>query len=157
MAGVAGVDAAGAKTVYGVVTASGEKTYTDKDGKNYKADYVTVFTVDGDTFTYEYDSSYKAGDAVKVIVTENKTQITGLSGPRSLSYAVDVIDAVKDGKIAKDAKIIDYYNADIYATVLPGRISGTTLAYSDIKYYEMNDAGELAVLILNNYTGDLVW
>lgn len=156
VAGVAGVDAAGAKTVYGVVTASGEKTYTDKDGKNYKADYVTVFTVDGDTFTYEYDSSYKAGDAVKVIVTENKTQITGLSGPRSLSYAVDVIDAVKDGKIAKDAKIIDYYNADIYATVLPGRISGTTLAYSDIKYYEMNDAGELAVLILNNYTGDLV-
>lgn len=110
VAGVAGVDAAGAKTVYGVVTASGEKTYTDKDGKNYKADYVTVFTVDGDTFTYEYDSSYKAGDAVKVIVTENKTQITGLSGPRSLSYAVDVIDAVKDGKIAKDAKIIDYYN-----------------------------------------------
>ena len=107
VAGVAGVDAAGAKTVYGVVTASGEKTYTDKDGKNYKADYVTVFTVDGDTFTYEYDSSYKAGDAVKVIVTENKTQITGLSGPRSLSYAVDVIDAVKDGKIAKDAKIID--------------------------------------------------
>ena len=45
VAGVAGVDAAGAKTVYGVVTASGEKTYTDKDGKNYKADYVTVFTV----------------------------------------------------------------------------------------------------------------
>ena len=39
---------------------------------------------------------------------------------------------------------------------MPGRISGTTLAYSDIKYYEMNDAGELAVLILNNYTGDLV-
>lgn len=156
VAGIAGAQAAGGKTVYGVVTSSGEKQYTDKDGKKYTADYITVFTVDGDTFTYEYDSSYKEGDAVKIIVTENKTQITGLSGPRSMSYAADVSNAVKDGKITSDAKIIDYYDADIHATVLPNRISGTSLSYSDIKYYAMNDAGEVEILILNNYTGDLV-
>ena len=156
VAGIAGAKISENSYLCGIVTAVGKKQYTDKDGKKYTADTLTVFTADGDTYTYEYGDSYKVGDAVKVLVTETKTQITGLSGPRSTSYAVDVLNAVENGKIADDAKIVDYYSGDICRTVLPGRISGTNMSYSDIKYYEMNENGEVSLLLLNNFTGDLV-
>ena len=156
VAGIAGAKISENSYLCGIVTAVGKKQYTDKDGKKYTADTLTVFTADGDTYTYEYGDSYKVGDAVKVLVTETKTQITGLSGPRSTSYAVDVLNAVENGKIADDAKIVDYYSGDICKTVLPGRISGSKMSYSDIKYYEMNENGEVSLLLLNNFTGDLV-
>ena len=155
---VAGVAPVGAvnKTVYGVVLGTGSKQYTDANGKAYTADYVTVFASDGETYTYEYDGSYQAGDAVKVVVGEDKVQLAGLSAPKSMSYAVAATDAVKNGRFAANAGIIEYYNSEVYGTVLPSRITGTEMSYRDIKYYKMNENGEIEILILDNYTGDLV-
>lgn len=144
------------KTVYGVVIANDKKQYTDADGKNYTAKSVTVFSTDGETYTYEYDGSFTLGTPVMVTVGENKTQISGLSAPRSMSYALPATEAVENGRFADGVQIIDYYDENVYATVLPSRIEGNTVEYTDILYFEVNDGGELTVLILDNFTGDLV-
>lgn len=144
------------QTLYGVVTATGEKTYTDADGKAYKADYVTVYAANGETYSYEYDGSFKVGTPVSVTVGREKVQISGLVSPTSTSRALPVIQAVKEGRFADGAQIIEYYNEDIYGTVLESRISGLELRYRDILYGKLNENNELEVLILDDATGDLV-
>ncbi len=143
-------------TVYGVVTANGSKKYTDADGDAYTADTVTVFTTAGDTFTYESQSSVTVGRPVRVTVTDTKVSISGLSSPKNASAAADAINAVKNGKFAKNCEIIEYYNSSLYSVVYESRIAGLTLSYSDILYFELNSAGELEKLILDNFTGDLL-
>ncbi len=154
-AGVTQIGEDGA-VVYGVVIANGEKQYTDADGKTYTADYMQIFAMDGETYTYEYSSSYSAGQAVKVVVTDQKTQVYGLTGPKSNSYALPLTEAVKQGKFADNAQIIEYYNSSIYGTVLESRITGIDIWYGDILYYELNSDGEVEILILDDCTGDLV-
>lgn len=144
------------QTVYGVVTANEKKQYTDADGKSYTAKSVTVFATNGETYTYEYDGTFTVGTPVIVTMNGSKFVISGLASPKSMSYALGAIEAVEKGLFAENVEIIDYYDENNYATVLPSRIEGSTPSYSDIKYYEVNQAGELTVLILDNYTGDLV-
>ena len=40
-------------------------------------------------------------------------------------------------------------------TVRPSRLSGVTLSDLDVRYYTVNDAGQIDRLILNDVTGDL--
>ena len=40
-------------------------------------------------------------------------------------------------------------------TVRPSRLSGVTLSSSDVRYYTVNEAGQIDRLILNDVTGDL--
>ncbi len=144
------------QTVYGVIIANEKKQYTDADGKNYTSKTVTVFAANGETYTYECDGNYTVGTPVKVTMGESKALISGLSSPRSMSYALPATQAVENGWFADDVQIIDYYDENVYATVLPSRIEGSTVEYTDILYFEVNDDGELTVLILDNFTGDLV-
>lgn len=144
------------KAVYGVVLSKGEKTYTDADGKSYISDTLTVFATDGEVYTYQTSADFDAGEPVMIAVGENKVNVTGLSSPKSQSYAVNAANAVKNGKFADDAQIIEYYDSGIYSTVTEARISGNDIWYTNIIYYQLNDDGEIQILILDNYTGDLV-
>ena len=91
-----------------------------------------------------------------VVVGENGVNVTGLSSPKSQSYAVNAADAVKNGKFADNAQIIEYYDESVYGKVLESRIAGRDIWYTDIIYYKLNEDGEIEILILDNYTGDLV-
>lgn len=155
---VSGIIPAGSinSSVYGVVIADGKKTFTDKDGKSYTADSVTVFATNGMTYTYETTGSFATGDVVKVAVSETKTSIQKMSSPKTPSAALSATNAVKNGMFAAGAKIIEYYNEQIYSTVLASRISGKNITYRDILYFDVNKDGEITNLILDNYTGDLV-
>lgn len=117
---------------------------------------MTVYSTDGSVYTYQTNGSFDAGKPVKVVVGEDKVNITGLSSPKSVSSALKYTDAVKNGSFASDARIIEYFNESIYGEVLASRISGSNMWWSDIIYCELNDAGEIKHLILDNYTGDLV-
>ena len=141
--------------VYGVVLATGEKKYTDADGKSYNADYVSVLASSGDVFTYETTGNFTEGTAVSVTVTGSKVNISKIPKYTNSSAVSSAVKAVKNGMFADNAEIVEYCNANFYSTVLESRILGCELSYSDILYYETNSAGEITKLILDNYTGDL--
>ncbi len=148
------------KLLYGVITATGEKQYTDGDGEQYTADYVTVTDTTATTYTFEHSKRYlDVGDAVKVVVGDTVT-VTKLDtdigkGPASiLSYAI------KNGNFSEDCEIIETNGTDVIK-VLPSRISGIQidvdmfLYSSPVLYYSFDDEGNISMLILKNLTGDI--
>ncbi len=143
--------------VCGFVVANGKGTYTDADGRSYTADTVSVCTVYGDTLTYEYPSSLSFGTPVRVTVTANGTTLSELPSPASSSSVEALNKALAGGRYADDAHIIEVQKAiGLYGTVEPSRLTGCTLSYRQVAYFELDDAGRIRTLLLNDVTGDLV-
>ena len=57
--------------------------------------------------------------------------------------------------LADDVEILDTTSEGVAGTVRPSRLSGVTLSDLDVRYYTVNDAGQIDRLILNDVTGDL--
>ena len=146
------------RPAFGVVLAAGKSRFTDAEGRAYTADSLTVYTVTGDTFTYEADGSrYAFGDAVRVDVTSSGAYVAGLSAPRTVSQIVELNEALAAGNFAPDCAVMDTVpRASACTTVTPSRLAGASLRPSDVKYFALDENGALLTLILDDYTGDLV-
>ena len=145
--------------LYGVITATGEKTYTAKDGEKYTADYITVVDTTNTAYTYEYSKKYlSVGDAVKVAFSDNVV-ISKLSTEVGKGTAALLCDAIKNGKFADDCEIIDV-NGTETIKIKPERLSGTHIDVEQftfttiVLYHEFDENGLLSKLILKDFTGD---
>ncbi len=139
----------------GVVVENGKSEFTDADGRKYEANSVKIYALDGNTYSYEGYSYAKVGEVVRVSVSKEKTAINTENPPKSNSAAREAINAIKDGKFSSDAKIIETYKGELCAKVEISEISGKTLDYSSILFYELSSDGSIKYLILDNYTGNL--
>ncbi len=148
------------KLLYGIITATGEKQYTDSDGEQYTADYVTVTDTTAAAFTFEHSKKYlDVGDAVKVVVGDTVT-VTKLNTEIGKGSASLLTSAIKNGNFSKDCEIIETNGTDVIK-VMPSRISGTEIDVeifqysSPVLYYSFDDEGNISRLILKNLTGDI--
>ena len=148
------------KVFYGIVTATGEKEYTDKDGEKYTQNSVTVTDTTATSYTFEYNRKHlDIGDVVKVSVSEAVT-INLINTDIGKSAYNILSSAVKNGKFSDDCEIIDIKGAEVIK-VNPSRISGVQLSSdyfiykTPVLYHEFNDDGEISKLILKNFTGDI--
>lgn len=146
--------------LYGVVTAIGEKEYTDKNGEKYTADYVTVTDTKAEIHTYEFNNKYLSiGDAVKVSIAD-AVSITRLSADIGRSNAVSLSNAIREGKFSDNCEIIDVSGADVIK-VKPERLTGTSIDYEQflfstvVLYYSYDNNGDISKLILKDFTGDI--
>jgi len=57
--------------------------------------------------------------------------------------------------LADDVEILDTTSEGLAGTVRPSRLSGTRLSLLNVRYYTLNEKGEIDRLILNDVTGDL--
>ena len=118
---------------------------------------VAVMCTDGITRTVNVDKSlnYPAGWMVRIDVTPEGENVTAIEN-RTISGTVSA-DATMlgDRKLADDVQILDTTTEGVAGTVRPSRLSGVTLSSSDIRYYTVNEAGQIDRLILNDVTGDL--
>jgi hypothetical protein len=142
-------------TKYGFVTDTGTTTYTDSTGNKYTKDTVSVACTDGSTYQYEYDNSaFSTGTLVKVSISGGKLTIAGLS-TKTLSGTVNAAaTALGSYAFADDVQIIDATANGSFTTIYPERLAGLSLTSGSVRYYVLNDAGEIAILILSNVTGD---
>ena len=154
-AGVIKAGAAENTSVYGIVISTGSGRFTDANGKQYSADTVTVYSMGGDTYTYEYDGKYTLGDAVRVDIGAENTSITKLAAPKSTAAIAALNAALEDGVFAPGAAILDVSADGEYGTIPTERMKGCKLVYTDVKYYALDANGAVETLILDNYTGDL--
>ena len=146
--------------LYGVVTAKGEKKYTDKNGDEYTADTVTVTDTNAEVYTYEHkNKALNVGDAVMVSVTDT-VSIKKLDTDIGRSAAVALTSAIRDGKFAKNCEIIDVDGAAVIK-VKPERLTGTEIDYEQfiystiVLYHSYDKDGNISRLILKNFTGDI--
>ena len=118
---------------------------------------VAVMCTDGITRTVNVDKSlnYPAGWMVRIDVTPEGENVTAIEN-RTISGTVSA-DATMlgDHKLADDVQILDTTTEGVAGTVRPSRLSGVTLSDLDVRYYTVNDAGQIDRLILNDVTGDL--
>lgn len=140
---------------YGFVTATGTTTYTDSTGNKSTKDTVSVACTDGSTYQYEYDNSaFSTGTLVKVSVSGGNLTIAALS-TKTLSGTVNAAaTALGSYTFADDVQIMDSTDNGSFAIIYPSRLAGLSLSSDKVRYYALNDAGEIAVLILGDVTGD---
>ncbi|NCB51090.1 MAG: S-layer homology domain-containing protein [Clostridia bacterium] len=144
-------------TKYGFVTGTGTSTYTDTSGNTYSSDTISVACTDGSTYEYDvYSSSaFSKGNLVKVSISGGKLSITYLS-TKTLSGTVNSAATALGGyAFSDDVQIMDSTDNGSFVKIYPSRLAGLNLTSGDVRYYVLNDDGEIALLILDDVTGDM--
>ena len=140
---------------YGVVQSSSRSLIEDNGADVLQK--VAVMCTDGITRTVNVDKSlnYPAGWLVQIDVTPEGENVTAL-GAKSVSGTIsEDASALGDYALADDVQILDTTSEGVAGTVRPSRLSGTKLTALNVRYYTLNENGEIDRLILNDVTGDL--
>lgn len=153
VAAVLGGDAA--QVLYGLVEAVAPGVYTDSNGNTFTANTLTVRTTDGIQRTFRCDDkNIKAESLVQVStagdgVTVKRLSSVSLSGKFSSDGSKLGIKVLAD-----DVEILDTYQ-NTAVRIYPSRLAGVSLDEKDVRYFQLNTAGEISHLILADVTGDM--
>ena len=141
---------------YGVVQ-SASRNLIDEDNSADVLQTVKVLCTDGLAREVNVDKSlnFPTGWLVEVRVSPEGESVETID-ERSVSGTVNEnATALGDRALADDVQILDTSTGGVAGTVRPSRLSGVTLSDLDVRYYTVNDAGQIDRLILNDVTGDL--
>lgn len=154
---VVGVAAAGTveTTRYGIVTATGTKTYTDAYGSSYTSDYVSLACLDGTAYEFYKNSTYlSVGDLVRVSYDGGEVSYSIMTDSSLTGTVNSAATAVSSVSFADDIQIMDTTSHGSYSIVYPGRLAGMYLNSSNVRWYLKDENGKIEKLVLNNATGD---
>ncbi len=132
-------------------------TYTDASGNPYSAASIFVTATDGITYNYRYEGKDpKVGAMVQVNSVGGKVEVQNLSAA-SLSGKVSA-DGAKLGThtFADDVEILDTYGKNgATVRVYPSRLAGMSITDSMVRWYLLDENGDISRLILKDATGDM--
>ena len=140
---------------YGVVQSSA-RSLIEENGADV-LQKVAVLCTDSITRTVNVDKSlnFPAGWLVEITVGPDGENVEHVSGRSTSGTINENATALGDAALADDVEILDTTSEGVAGTVRPSRLSGVTLSSSDVRYYTVNEAGQIDRLILNDVTGDL--
>lgn len=143
--------------VYGIISKVESGTYTDASGNPYSAASIFVTATDGITYNYRYEGKDpKVGAMVQVNSVGGKVEVQNLSAA-SLSGKVDA-GGTKLGThtFADDVEILDTYGKNgATIRVYPSRLAGLSITDSMVRWYLLDENGDISRLILKDATGDM--
>ena len=118
---------------------------------------ISVMCTDGIVRTVNIDKSlnYPTGWLVEISVTPEGEQVTAIKSKSVSGTINDTATALGDYALADDVQILDTTSEGLAGTVRPSRIAGTKLNALTVRYYTLNEQGQIDRLILNDVTGDL--
>ncbi|HJI05612.1 MAG TPA: S-layer homology domain-containing protein [Faecalibacterium prausnitzii] len=118
---------------------------------------ILVMCTDGITRTVNIDKSlnYPTGWLVEISVTPEGEQVTAIESKSVSGTINETATALGDYALADDVQILDTTSEGLAGTVRPSRIAGTKLNALTVRYYTLNEQGQIDRLILNDVTGDL--
>ena len=118
---------------------------------------ISVMCTDGITRTVNIDKSlnYPTGWLVEISGTPEGEQVTAIESKSVSGTINDTATALGDYALADDVQILDTTSEGLAGTVRPSRIAGTKLNALAVRYYTLNEQGQIDRLILNDVTGDL--
>lgn len=142
-----------AASVAGVVTAVGTGTYYNAVGNAYTVRTITVTATDGVSYVYPCSkTTIEEGDFVAIGFGSSETDVSILKSS-SLTGTVSG-RTIGSRTMADDIRILDV-NDSTAVRVYYSRLNGAVLESGDVRYYAVNDVGEITDLILRDFTGDL--
>ena len=118
---------------------------------------ISVMCTDGIIRTVNIDKSlnYPTGWLVEISVTPEGEQVTAIESKSVSGTINDTATALGDYALADDVQILETTSEGLAGTVRPSRIAGTNLNTLAVRYYTLNEQGQIDRLILNDVTGDL--
>ncbi len=138
---------------YGVIISSNKTTSTDGTAIQNQ---VVVACTDGVERTYygAKEKTYSVGNLATVSLSDGGSTVQTLS-ETSLSGTFNAsTKKFGDKMIADDIEILDTSSTGDYIKINASRMSGCQLDRSDVRYYTLNEEGEIDRLILDDCTGD---
>ncbi len=151
------------ETVYGYLSGSGRKNFTDEQGNLYNSYYIKVVLPTGEESEYLTKKNYESyiNNIVRVKFSGGYATISKISGNNTVSGVVDATAySMDEYKFAPNVSILDISSVKggdfaVFSKVFLKRLNGVTLNPGDILYYTKNSYGEIDSMILNNVTGDM--
>lgn len=141
------------ETYLGISTDVSKKEYKGNDGQTYIDYYVTVSAFDGRIHSVKTDDSgFDIGVPVIVSYTGGNMTVKQLSV--RYNSVSDLVTAVKKGKIAPDAVLVDRF-ARTFINTYASRLSEISITKDNVIYYNINSDGYLDYLVLDDATGDI--
>ena len=140
---------------YGVVQTANRSLVEDNGADVLQK--ISVMCTDGITRTVNIDKSlnYPTGWLVEISVTPEGEQVTAIESKSVSGTINETATALGDYALADDVQILDATSEGLAGTVRPSRIAGTKLNALTVRYYTLNEQGQIDRLILNDVTGDL--
>ena len=140
---------------YGVVQTANRSLVEDNGADVLQK--ISVMCTDGIIRTVNIDKSlnYPTGWLVEISVTPEGEQVTAIESKSVSGTINDTATALGDYALADDVQILDTTSEGLTGTVRPSRIAGTKLNALAVRYYTLNEQGQIDRLILNDVTGDL--
>ena len=140
---------------YGVVQTASRSLVEDNGADVLQK--ISVMCTDGITRTVNIDKSlnYPTGWLVEISVTPEGEQVTAIESKSVSGTINDTATALGNYALADDVQILDTTSEGLAGTVRPSRIAGTKLNDLTVRYYTLNEQGQIDRLILNDVTGDL--
>ena len=140
---------------YGVVQTAARSLVEDNGADVLQK--ISVMCTDGITRTVNIDKSlnYPTGWLVEISVTPEGEQVTAIESKSVSGTINDTATALGDYALADDVQILETTSEGLAGTVRPSRIAGTNLNTLAVRYYTLNEQGQIDRLILNDVTGDL--
>ena len=140
---------------YGVVQTASRSLVEDNGADVLQK--ISVMCTDGITRTVNIDKSlnYPTGWLVEISVTPEGEQVTAIESKSVSGTINDTATALGNYALADDVQILDTTSEGLAGTVRPSRIAGTNLNTLAVRYYTLNEQGQIDRLILNDVTGDL--
>ena len=140
---------------YGVVQTANRSLVEDNGADVLQK--ISVMCTDGIVRTVNIDKSlnYPTGWLVEISVTPEGEQVTAIESKSVSGTINDTATALGDYALADDVQILDTTSEGLAGTVRPSRIAGINLNTLAVRYYTLNEQGQIDRLILNDVTGDL--
>ena len=140
---------------YGVVQTANRSLVEDNGADVLQK--ISVMCTDGIIRTVNIDKSlnYPTGWLVEISVTPEGEQVTAIESKSVSGTINDTATALGDYALADDVQILDTTSEGLAGTVRPSRIAGTKLNALAVRYYTLNEQGQIDRLIQNDVTGDL--
>ena len=140
---------------YGVVQSSSRNLVEDNGADVLQR--VAVMCTDGIVRTVNVDKSlnFPKGWLVEISVTPEGEAVEAIDNKPLSGRVSDDAAKLGDYTFADDVQILDTTTEGVAGTVRPSRLSGTDLNLLNVRYYTLNEQGQIDRLILNDVTGDL--
>ena len=140
---------------YGVVQTA-TRSLVEENGADV-LQKVSVMCTDGIARTVNVDKSlnFPQGWLVEIKVTPEGESVEHIEDRRVNGTINANATALGAAALADDVEILDTTSEGVAGTVRPSRLAGTDLNLLNVRYYTLNEKGEIDRLILNDVTGDL--
>ena len=107
------------------------------------------------TVNVDKSLNYPSGWLVEIRVSPEGENVAAISSKAVSGTINENATMLGDYRLADDVQILDTTSEGVAGTVRPSRLAGTTLNALNVRYYTLNEQGEIDRLILNDVTGDL--